>query len=63
MKYNYFEVPTQVKFWDEITHGCCGGIFSIGDIYEVAPDALDDDPIIVVDGWRPINYNICGKDN
>lgn len=29
---------------------------------EVAPIAPDDDPIIVVDGWRPISYNICGKD-
>lgn len=47
MKYNYFEVPTQVKFWDgryiggiayrdEIICGCCGGIFRISDIYEVA---------------------------
>ena len=74
MKYNYFEIPTQVKFWDgryiggiayrdEIICGCCGGIFRISDVYEVAPDTLDNDPIIVVDGWKAINYDICGDDN
>lgn len=71
-KYNYFEIPTQVKFWDgryidgiayrdEIICGCCGGIFRISDIYKVAPDTLDDDPIVVVDGWKGINYKSCGK--
>lgn len=72
MKYNYFEIPTQVKFWDgryiggiayrdEIICGCCGGIFGISDIYKVAPDTLDNDPIVVVDGWKAINYDICGR--
>lgn len=52
MKYNYFEIPTQVKFWDgryiggiayrdEIICGCCGGIFGISDIYELAPSKWD----------------------
>ena len=61
MKYNYFDVPTQVRFWegryidgiayrDEIICGCCGGIFSISNIYESAPDTLDNDPIIVLGG-------------
>ena len=54
MKYNYFEVPTQVKFWDvdgdhyiggiayrdKIICGCCGGIFDISEIYESAPVTL-----------------------
>lgn len=72
MKYNYFEIPTQVKFWDgryiggiayrdEIICGCCGGIFGISDIYKVAPDTLDNDLIVVVDGWKAINYDICGR--
>lgn len=60
-KYDYFEAPTQVKFWDgryiggiayrdEIICGCCGGIFKISDVYEVAPDTLDNDPIVVYNG-------------
>lgn len=72
MKYNYFEIPTQVKFWDgryiggiayrdEIICGCCGGIFGISDIYKVAPDTLDNDTVVVVDGWKAINYDICGR--
>ena len=74
MKYDYFEVPTQVKFWDgryiggiayrdEIICGCCGGIFRISDIYEVAPDTLDNDPIVVYKGWRGLSSEICGDDN
>ena len=74
-KYNYFSVPTQVKFWDgrcyidgiayqdEIICGCCGGRFRISDIYEVAPDTLDNDPIIRLNGWKTIKYDICGDDN
>lgn len=74
MKYNYFKIPTQVKFWDgryyiggiayrnEIICGCCGGIFRISDIYEVAPDTLEEDPIVVVDGWKGISDKICEKD-
>lgn len=74
MKYNYFEIPTQVKFWDgryiggigyrdEIICGCCGGIFRISDIYEVAPDTLDNDPIVVYKGWVGLSSEICGDDN
>lgn len=73
-KYDYFGIPTQVKFWDgryidgiayrdEIVCGCCGGIFRISDIYEVAPDTLDNDPIIRLNGWKTIKYDICGDDN
>ena len=73
-KYDYFEAPTQVKFWDgcyiggiayrdEIICGCCGGIFKISDVYEVAPDTLDNDPIVVYKGWVGLSSEICGDDN
>lgn len=74
-KYNYFSVPTQVKFWDvdgdhyiggiayrnEIICGCCGGIFDISEIYESAPDTLEEDPIVVVNGWKGLSDKICGE--
>ena len=77
MKYNYFEVPTQVKFWDvdgdhyiggiayrnEVICGCCGGIFDISEIYEFAPDTLEEDPIVVYDNWVDISQDICGDSN
>lgn len=78
MKYTYFEVPTQVKFFDydgrhyvggiayrdEIICGCCGGIFNISDIYQFSPITMkefDDEPIIVINKWQPIDYEICGE--
>ena len=72
-KYNYFETPTQVKFQDGryiggiayrdgIICGCCGSVFKISDIYEVAPDTLEEDPIVVYD-WIDINQYICGDSN
>lgn len=78
MKYDYFEVPTQVKFWDapsgghyiggiayrdEIICGCCGGIFDISEIYESAPDTLEEDPIVIYDDWVDISSEIRGDDN
>ena len=78
MKYNYFAVPTQVKFWDvpsgghyiggiayrdEIICGCCGSVFKISEIYKVALDTLDNDPIIVYNGWVGLSSEICGDDN
>ena len=75
MKYNYFEVPTQVKFWDvdgdhyvggiayrnDVICGRCAGIVDISEIYEVAPDTLDNDPIVVVKGWKGLSDKICGE--
>ena len=75
MKYDYFEVPTQVKFWDyegdhylggiayrdEIICGCCGGIFDISEIYQFALDTLEEDPIIIYN-WIDISGEICGDD-
>lgn len=77
MTYDYFEVPTQVKFWDiggdhyiggiayrnEIICGCCGSIFDINEIYESAPDTLKEDPIVVYDSWVDISNEICGDSN
>lgn len=72
MKYNYFEIPTQVKFWDgryidgiayqdELICGCCGTTFRISENYEPAPDALEEDPIIRV-GWKSIKHKIRGEE-
>lgn len=75
-KYDYFAVPTQVKFWDyegghylggiayrdEIICGCCGGIFDINEIYKFAPDELKEDPIVVYNDWVDISYDIAGED-
>ena len=76
-KYNYFPIPTQVKFWDyntycylgglayraEIICGCCGGIFDISEIYKFAQqDSLKEDPIVIVAGWKNISDKICGED-
>lgn len=76
MKCNYFQVPTQVKFWDvdgdhyiggiayrdKIICGCCGGIFDIIEIYESAPNTLEEDPIIPYDNWVDISNDICGEE-
>lgn len=74
-KYEYFAVPTQVKFWDalskdyiggiayrdEIICGCCGSIFEISEIYESAPSTLEGDPIVIVKGWKGFSDKICGE--
>ena len=65
----YFEVPTQVKFWDpssinyiggiayqdEIICGCCGGIIPIEEVCEFAPSDII--PIITLD-WVPVDQEI-----
>lgn len=76
-KYNYFEVPTQVQFWDyknrrynggiayrdEIICGCCGDVFNISEIYyKVAPNTLLKGPIIVYDNWEGISSAIFGEE-
>ena len=76
-KYEYFAVPTQVKFWDalskdyiggiayrdEIICGCCGSIFEISEIYESAPSTLEGDPIVIPDRWVDFSHDICGDSN
>lgn len=75
-EYNYFDVPTQVKFWDyengyyvggiayrgEIICGCCGSVFRLSEVYKLAPNELNDAPIIIVKGgWKSISYEISKK--
>lgn len=76
-KYDFFGTPTQVKFWDAVSKnyvggiayrdgiicGCCGAVFVIDDIYKSAPSALDNDPIIKLGVWKPIDYDICRRDH
>lgn len=71
-KYDYFGVPTQVKFWDsdtgsylggiayrnEIICGCCGDVFDISEIYEFAPDTLKEDPVVPYDTWVNLSSKI-----
>lgn len=74
MKYNYFKIPSQVKFWDyeggyylggiayrdKIICGCCGDVCDISEIYKFAPDTLEEDPIVVYDTWVDLSSGICG---
>ena len=70
-----FDIPTQVKFFegeywltgigykDEIICGCCGGVFQIDQIYEVA-NAVDTeiiDPIQSYKNWIDISEEIRGE--
>lgn len=56
-----------IAYRDEIICGCCGSVFKISEIYklalddELAPDALKENPIIIVKSWKSINYKIFKK--
>ena len=66
----YFDMPTQVKFWDveteryicgiayrdEIICGECGGIISIDELYEDVPDGIE--AIEIFDSWVDFNEYI-----
>ena len=67
----YFEVPTQViwidadnvryagiAYRDEIICACCGGIESIEEIYEFAPEGVEN-PIIELE-WISVREEIGG---
>lgn len=67
----YFEKPTQVVWIDEDNHshagiayhdeiicGCCGGIQSIEEIYEFAPEGIEN-PITELE-WISIREEIGG---
>ena len=71
-KYEHFERPTQVQFCDhegvirggiayggEIICGCCGGIFTIEEVYEFASD-YGMEPIIPYHDWEPLEETIIG---
>ena len=71
-KKKYFQVPTQVRFWDymvddgedhwlngiayrdEVICACCGGIFEIRDIYELAPENIEH-PLMSWNSWVDFN--------
>ena len=71
--YEFFDVPTQVAFWDddgmyhagiaygeEIICACCGGVQEIKEIYEFAPS--DVEPIVVYKSWVDFEESIIGDD-
>ena len=67
----YYELPTQVAFYDvygdhydlgiayrdEIICGCCGCVFSIEEILEDMPSGVD--PIIEAEMWADISDAIA----
>ena len=69
----YFEVPTQVVYYDydgdcwksgigykdEIICACCGGIIEISEIYEFAPAGIAQ-PIFEYNHWCDITEDIIG---
>ena len=70
-----FEIPTQIKFWDEdrkdyiggiafegkIICGCCGGVIDIEDYLDYSdPDMLPSEKIILLD-WIDISEEIKGE--
>lgn len=70
----YFEIPTQVAFWeedhyiggiayrDEIICGCCGGVISIEDVYTFAQEGVV--PVVEYQNWEAINsYIIADKES
>ena len=71
MRHTYFDFPTQVRFYDvdgdkwiggiaykdKIMCGCCGGLFSIEEIYEFAPENLEE-PIKVYKNWVDLSSAI-----
>ena len=71
----YFDKPTQVVFvdpdnageWiagiaykDEIICGCCGGIFDIGDVVDMAAEVGIKHPIYAYADWNDIAVEITG---
>ena len=72
MKKCYFDIPTQVAFYDadgdhyvggiayqeHIICGCCGGLMSIEEIYEAAPEGME--AIHIYSTWTNLSDEICG---
>ena len=72
---NYFDEPTQVMFadpdncgkWlagiaykDEIICACCGGVFNIEDVIDMAGEDGIVNPIYSYNDWLDISSEICG---
>ena len=76
MRKRNFEEPTQVACYDvdgnhwaggiaygtEIICGCCGGVVDIDEIYEFAPDNIEN-PILPFEDWVDISAEIIGYDS
>ena len=74
MKYEQFDKPTQVLFWDYdgehwaagiayggiIICGCCGGIFELEEVNTYAPDNISN-PIISLE-WIDLTQEIAGEE-
>lgn len=73
----YFDRPTQVVFadpdnagkWivgiaykDKIICGCCGGVFDIGDVVDMAAEAGVKHPIYAYGDWNDIAAEITGDE-
>jgi hypothetical protein len=68
----YFEVPTQVAYWDEshyvggiayhdmIICGCCGGLMEIKEVIEFAP--VDVTPVIEYAIWNNVSSEIMDEE-
>ena len=73
MKYEQFDIPTQVVFYDAdgdcwksgIAYGgiiicaCCGGVIEIDEIYEFAPAEIAQ-PVFAYKNWCDITESIIG---
>ena len=74
-KFKFFDIPTQVAFWDAdgehwsggiaygevIICGCCGGIIEISEVYEFAPENIEN-PIHYFSEWIDLSAEIIGYD-
>ena len=68
----YFEVPTQVAYWDEdhyvggiayhdmIICGCCGGLMEIKEVIEFAPVGVT--PVIEYVIWNNVSSEIMDEE-
>ena len=77
MEKPYFDAPKQVVFadpdnagqWiigiayhDEIICACCGGIFEIADVVEMAEEAGCKQAIYPYEDWIDVSYEITGDE-
>ena len=70
----YFDIPTQVCFWDfeeqywhagiawgqNVICGCCGGVFEIDEVWEFAPAEVGN-PIREFNYWVDLSDEIAGN--
>lgn len=70
----WFEIPTQVAFYDidagkfyggiayqnKIICGCCGGVLDIEELYDYAEECEYEGPFIMELNWEDISEAIAG---